>query len=106
MNAHRPRALRGITTSALTPERDDWRQHAACRDYEPEAFFPVAQPGKGVAGARMVAAEVEYAKAVCARCPVRVECLTGALERDERYGIWGGMTTEERDALTRKDTTA
>jgi len=39
----------------------------------------------------------EYvAKAVCARCPARVECLEHALTTPERYGVWGGMGEDER----------
>lgn len=103
MNGHRPRALRriGDTTSY---DVDSWRAQAACRDYDPEAWFPVARPGMGVKGARLVAADVENAKSVCAKCDVRTPCLAAAIERDERYGIWGGMTTEERDALKRRAT--
>ncbi len=36
------------------------------------------------------------AKAVCALCPVRVECLDYALEHYVRYGIWGGLNEHER----------
>ena len=39
------------------------------------------------------------AKAVCASCPVRVECLEHAIAVDERYGIWGGLTQDERRLL-------
>lgn len=35
-------------------------------------------------------ADVERAKAVCRQCPLRVECLEGALERGEPWGVWGG----------------
>ncbi len=35
--------------------------------------------------------EVEVAKAVCAGCPLRNECLSGALDRREPYGVWGGQ---------------
>lgn len=41
------------------------------------------------------------AKALCARCPVQRECLDGALERDEPYGVWGGLTRQERLKLRR-----
>ena len=39
------------------------------------------------------------AKALCATCPVVKECLAFALKHDEPYGIWGGMTHQERKAL-------
>lgn len=35
-------------------------------------------------------ADVEFAKALCHSCPVRVDCLAGALERREPWGVWGG----------------
>lgn len=41
----------------------------------------------------------QQAKAVCASCTVRAQCLDQALERGERYGIWGGLTDLERRHL-------
>jgi WhiB family transcriptional regulator, redox-sensing transcriptional regulator len=35
-------------------------------------------------------ADVEFAKSLCRSCPVREACLTGALERREPWGVWGG----------------
>lgn len=35
-------------------------------------------------------ADLERAKALCAGCPLRTECLAGALERREPWGVWGG----------------
>lgn len=43
------------------------------------------------------------AKAVCAACEVQVECLTAALENDERYGIWGGLDETERAAIKKRN---
>ncbi len=40
-----------------------------------------------------------YAKKLCAECPIRVECLAYAVEADEPYGVWGGLTTRERKRL-------
>jgi WhiB family transcriptional regulator, redox-sensing transcriptional regulator len=72
----------------------DWQARAVCRDVDPELFFPSAEAGP--AYARQVAA----GKAVCARCPVRAECLAWALERLP-YGIAGGLTERERLAVRR-----
>lgn len=66
-----------------------WRDEAACRGTDPEMFFPTAGDGPSYA------AQVAVAKAVCARCPVRVACLAEALVRIP-YGIAGGLTPEER----------
>ena len=35
-------------------------------------------------------ADVELAKALCGRCPARLDCLAGALAREEPWGVWGG----------------
>ena len=49
-----------------------------CRANDPELFFADSP------------ADVEYAKTLCLDCPARLECLTGALERREPWGVWGG----------------
>lgn len=40
-----------------------------------------------------------YAKAGCARCPLRLKCLSFSIKADERFGIYGGLTADERRAL-------
>jgi WhiB family redox-sensing transcriptional regulator len=82
------------TSTALRPA--DWRDRAACRDIDPDLFFPVAPPNTG-AGESQVAA----ARAVCRTCAVTVDCLRFALAHAERDGIWGGTTEGERDAALR-----
>ena len=72
----------------------EWRSRAACRDVDAELFFPVAEAGPAYA------AQVAQAKAVCAGCPVRAECLDEALAHIP-YGIAGGLTEHERRALRR-----
>lgn len=42
---------------------------------------------------------IQIGKRICGRCPVRHDCLEDALSRNERDGVWGGLTTEERDLL-------
>lgn len=81
------------------PMFDDWRHGAACRDEDPELFFPITETGPG-------ARQVDRAKAVCARCPVRERCLEYALERGLDHGIFGGTTETERRALRRRGRTA
>lgn len=71
-----------------------WRDRAACRDVDPETFFPTAERGP------VRDAEVVAAKAVCARCPVVAECLADALERLP-YGVAGGLTEHERARVRR-----
>ncbi|WP_277675388.1 WhiB family transcriptional regulator [Saccharopolyspora rectivirgula] len=73
----------------------DWRERAACRDEDPELFFPVSEVGLG-------AEQAKRAKAVCARCPVASQCLADALENGLDFGIFGGYTSRERRQLSRR----
>lgn len=66
-----------------------WDKRAACRDADPELFFPVSETGP----------HVEQAKAVCRGCPVRTDCLERAVRAGEPAGIWGGLTAPERRRL-------
>jgi len=77
----------------------DWRHRAACRDFDPELFFPVSETGPG-------ARQVAQAKAVCARCPVRAECLDYALDNGLDHGIFGGLTEQERRKVRTHQQTA
>lgn len=69
----------------------DWRARAACRDVDPELFFPAANSGPAWT------AQIAAAKAVCRGCPVLEQCRTFAFE-GLRYGVAGGMTEQERNA--------
>lgn len=73
----------------------DWRKRAACRDVDPELFFPALGGGTPTPAAL---AAIEDAKAVCQRCPVRAECLAWAVDALP-YGIAGGATEHERRDL-------
>lgn len=66
-----------------------WQHKALCSQTDPEAFFPE----KG--------GSTRDAKQVCARCEVREQCLQWAIEHDERFGIWGGLSERERAAIRR-----
>ncbi|PRX45914.1 transcription factor WhiB [Prauserella shujinwangii] len=74
---------------------NDWRDYAACRDEDPELFFPVSELGPG-------ARQTAEAKSVCARCPVRAECLDYAIDEGLDFGIFGGTTERERRELLRR----
>ncbi len=69
----------------------DWQLHAACRGMESEFFF---HPDRERGEAR--AEREQSAKAVCAACPVRTHCLEHALAVREPYGVWGGLSEDER----------
>jgi WhiB family redox-sensing transcriptional regulator len=66
-----------------------WMSYGACRSEDPELFFPISASGPALL-------QVSSAKAVCARCPVRADCLSYALITGQDEGIWGGTTWEER----------
>lgn len=72
----------------------DWHDRAECKQVDPEIFFPTLDDMKGQEGAEKGA----YARAqeVCRRCPVWEECRQDALDNDERFGMWGGMTPRQR----------
>jgi WhiB family redox-sensing transcriptional regulator len=72
---------------ALGTDREHWRSNAACREADPELFFPDG------------AVQSAQAKAVCATCPVQAECLRWALSSGERYGVWGQTNYTTRRKL-------
>jgi WhiB family transcriptional regulator, redox-sensing transcriptional regulator len=72
--------------------RPDWRLAAACRESDPELFFPAETT-------KPAAHQIAKAKAICLACPVRTPCLGWALKHDLHDGIWGGTTEQERRAL-------
>ena len=67
-----------------------WQVDALCAQTDPEAFFPE----KG--------GSTRDAKRVCAACLVRQDCLDYAMDNDERFGIWGGLSEQERRRLRRE----
>jgi WhiB family redox-sensing transcriptional regulator len=73
----------------------DWRDSAACRDEDPELFFPVGTSGPAIL-------QIEEAKSVCRACPVLEPCLSWALSSGQEAGVWGGHDEDERRALKRR----
>jgi WhiB family redox-sensing transcriptional regulator len=67
-----------------------WQTDALCAQTDPEAFFPE----KG--------GSTRDAKKICTTCEVKAECLEYALQNDERFGIWGGLSERERRKLRRR----
>ncbi len=61
-----------------------------CRRFDPDLWFAESP------------AELELAKSLCGDCPVRVECLAGAVERQEPWGVWGGEIFERGAVVPRK----
>ncbi|TWE24245.1 WhiB family transcriptional regulator [Prauserella muralis] len=75
----------------LTADDLAWHEHAACRDTDPDAFFPERDPD--------IRANIATARRICQHCPVRRDCLDYALAHPDVEGIWGGLTTRERRQL-------
>ncbi|WP_424210759.1 WhiB family transcriptional regulator [Streptomyces sp. BI20] len=72
-----------------------WQEEAACRRLGSSLFFHPA----GERGEEREERD-RAAKEICALCPVRERCLRHALAVGEPYGVWGGLTEEERRAVT------
>ncbi|MER5213665.1 WhiB family transcriptional regulator [Streptomyces sp. NPDC002838] len=68
-----------------------WAEDASCRGYDLDLFFTDSKRG------------IAQAKQVCAGCPVREECLDEGLRAEDgsRYGIYGGLTPDERAELAK-----
>jgi len=73
----------------------DWRDRAACRDEDPELFFPIGSTGPALL-------QADAAKAICHRCQAIDACLTWALDSDQDAGIWGGTDELERRDLKQR----
>jgi WhiB family redox-sensing transcriptional regulator len=67
----------------------DWQQEALCAQTGADFFFP--EPGSSV----------REAKRICGMCPIRDACLEYALDNDERFGVWGGLSEKERLEIRR-----
>ncbi|MBY6350741.1 WhiB family transcriptional regulator [Rhodococcoides corynebacterioides] len=75
----------------------DWQMHGACRGVDSSVFFhPDGERG------RARAQREARAKEMCRECPVLRQCRSHALAVNEPYGIWGGLSEAERDALARR----
>ncbi|MFN8126556.1 MAG: WhiB family transcriptional regulator [Candidatus Nanopelagicales bacterium] len=73
----------------------DWRHSAACRDEEPELFFPIGNTGPALQ-------QIDDAKRVCHSCDVQEACLNWAIESGQDAGVWGGLSEDERRSLKRR----
>jgi WhiB family redox-sensing transcriptional regulator len=70
--------------------RPPWHADAACRGLGVEKFFPGSNSGP------------DSPFAVCARCPVRTQCLEYALEDPTLSGVWGGTSVRLRHRLRKR----
>jgi WhiB family transcriptional regulator, redox-sensing transcriptional regulator len=68
----------------------DVEANLPCRKFDPDLWFSDSP------------AQLELAKSLCGDCPLRVECLAGAAERSEPWGVWGGEIFERGAVVGRK----
>ena len=85
------RVTRVRTRSRRTSPLDAWQRDAACWNLGSSLFF--SPDGERAAARRHREAA---AKAICGRCPVRMPCVLYALATRQRYGVWGGLTEDDR----------
>jgi WhiB family redox-sensing transcriptional regulator len=77
-------------TDALVDSQAAARWSIPCHEGDPEIWFADTPGG------------VEHAKTLCGGCPLKAECLTGALDRGEPWGVWGGELFEHGAVIPRK----
>jgi len=68
---------------------DTWQDKAACYGIDPEIFFPPSEE------------DAALALSYCGVCGIKEICLAWALRNRERYGVWGGLTEQQRRRLQR-----
>lgn len=72
----------------------DWQLRGRCRTVDPSVFFhPEGERGPSRVERDLVA------KAVCAGCPVIAQCAAHALAVREPYGVWGGLSEDDREEI-------
>jgi WhiB family redox-sensing transcriptional regulator len=72
----------------------DWQSQAACGNHNPDLFFPSED-----APVELVRVQEATAKAICRSCPVAGKCLSTALSQRTSYGVWGGLSADDRRAV-------
>ena len=80
---------------SLTAPHLEWMTYAACRDQDPDLFFPLST-------LRASDPQTHEAKSICQDCVVVAICLRYALSTHQEAGIWGGQTEQERARLQRQ----
>lgn len=72
-----------------------WQDDAKCLDEKPELFFPVGDTKKSIN-------QTKKAVSICKSCKVAVRCLEYSIKENLEYGVYGGLSEDERKALKRK----
>ncbi len=71
-------------------EEEAWQERALCAQIDTDMFFP--EQGEST----------QLARRVCSLCDVRADCLDYALNNNEHFGIWGGLSARERRNLRKR----
>jgi len=79
-----------VMARLLRADLRPWADRALCGQTDPEIFFPDSDT------------QASEARAICARCQVRSQCLSYAMDAGENHGIWGGLDPQERQRLRRR----
>jgi WhiB family redox-sensing transcriptional regulator len=93
-----PSAVNAIS-AVLKPQSDFWAWQAEglCKDEDSEVFFLKPNMRGDIKRLR-----ISVAKSICKPCPVKNDCLEHALTVPENYGVWGGLSEEERATILSK----
>jgi WhiB family redox-sensing transcriptional regulator len=83
-------ALESVDAASLDPLSKHCPEDLPCRVWDSQLWFAESS------------ADLERAKAFCHDCPARLACLTGALERREPWGVWGGEIFDRGAIVARK----
>lgn len=86
----RPKNVDPVKARVSSSRYTSVQERGSCAETDPEAFFPE----KG--------GSTKEAKRICDSCEVRIECLEYALDNNERFGIWGGLSEKERRRLKKE----
>ena len=78
----------------------EWVNEGACFGEPVSVMFPTGGPKPGVHGNSKL--DWDTPRSLCAVCPVRNDCLNHALTHNEEWGMWGGMTPDERQREKRR----
>lgn len=76
------------------PDDWNWHERALCKEVDNDLFYYADEERGDTKNKR-----IHTAKSVCNKCTVKAECLAWAQRVPEAYGIWGGLTPEERKEL-------
>lgn len=87
-----PAADRHFAGGAWDMKRPDWQDIALCREVDPELFFPERESDRCTSAA---------AVRICQSCPVQTQCLEWAIDNQEMWGVWGGVSERRRRQFRR-----